>query len=151
MGTGKAVPIHEEQPMAQIPMDNALFYTFSTIAQALAAAFALLGAFVLYKLQQLSTTLAEVSNTVILPYLPNEDARRLRANGLYPELQAFLLTQPQQNPEALDPAVLRAARNAFATSLAARSTLMDQLSFALKLTAAVIAGAILVLALTPLI
>lgn len=45
-------------------MENALFYTLSTIAQSLAAAFALLGAFVLFRLQQLSVSCAQAAAVV---------------------------------------------------------------------------------------
>ena len=39
-------------------MENGILYTFSTIAQALGGAFALLAAFVLYRFQVLEATLA---------------------------------------------------------------------------------------------
>ena len=42
-------------------MDSALYYTFSTIAQALAAAIALLGAFTLYRLQLLVASMLEAA------------------------------------------------------------------------------------------
>ena len=42
-------------------MDSALYYTFSTIAQALAAAIALLGAFTLYQLQLLVASMLEAA------------------------------------------------------------------------------------------
>lgn len=45
-------------------MENALFYTFSTIPQTLAAAIALLAAFVLYRLQSINTEIEEKSLTV---------------------------------------------------------------------------------------
>lgn len=45
-------------------MENALFYTFSTIPQTLAAAIALLGAFVLYRLQSINAEIEEKSSTV---------------------------------------------------------------------------------------
>ena len=43
-------------------MDAALYYTFSTIAQALAAAIALLGAFTLYRLQLLAAAMPEAAS-----------------------------------------------------------------------------------------
>ena len=51
-------------------MENAFFYTFSTIAQALAGAIALLGAFVLFKLQHIDAELTEHAHNVIeaIPY-----------------------------------------------------------------------------------
>ena len=72
-------------------MENALFYTFSTIAQTLAAAIALLGAFVLFRLQTIGATLQELSILVIQPYLPDSEVsrpvvqhRKHRARGQLP-------------------------------------------------------------------
>jgi hypothetical protein len=45
-------------------MENALLYTFSTIAQALGGAFALLAAFVLYRFQSLDPMMAHYSAQV---------------------------------------------------------------------------------------
>jgi hypothetical protein len=45
-------------------MENALFYTFSTIAQTLAAAIAFLGAFALYRFQSSRAILTEYSNYI---------------------------------------------------------------------------------------
>lgn len=45
-------------------MQNALLYTFSTIAQALGGAFALLAAFVLYRFQSLGPMMAHDSAQV---------------------------------------------------------------------------------------
>src|SRR5256885_920685 len=51
-------------------MENVFFYTFSTIAQALAGAVALLAAFVLFKLQNIDAELTEHAHDVIdvIPY-----------------------------------------------------------------------------------
>ena len=43
---------------------STLYYTFSTIAQALAAAIALLGAFVLFRLQTLTAEIESRSGTI---------------------------------------------------------------------------------------
>jgi hypothetical protein len=50
-------------------MTNTLFYTFSTIAQTLAGAFALLGAFVLYRLQSLRSDIERDSSEIANIYI----------------------------------------------------------------------------------
>ena len=49
-------------------MTNTIFYTFSTIAQTLAGAFALLGAFVLYRLQSLRSDIERDSSEIVELY-----------------------------------------------------------------------------------
>ncbi len=49
-------------------MDQALYYTFSTIAQTLGAAIALLGAFVFYRLQFLNAAIAHVVTQQVLQH-----------------------------------------------------------------------------------
>ncbi len=46
-------------------MENAIFYTFSTIPQVLAGAIALIGVFALYKIQELNTSLTGLSQNFI--------------------------------------------------------------------------------------
>ncbi len=132
-------------------MENALFYTFSTIAQTLAASIALLGAFVLYRLQTLNAEIEDAGLTMIQPYLPNDEATRLVAHGRYAELIS-LLTQIQPNS-------VHDANNPFITSkrdklphlLALRTQLHRLLKFALGSTVVVIVSAIVILAITPVI
>jgi hypothetical protein len=130
-------------------MDNALFYTLSTIAQALSAAFALLGAFVLFRLQQLSAACANAGAIVIRPYLPNQEARRLLAIGSFAKLAQYLISQQVQRPGAIGPHTLEAARDAFGKSIAQREQLLSQLLHAMLATGAVIALAVTGLAVTP--
>ena len=132
-------------------MENALYYTFSTIAQALAAAFALLGAFVLVRLQQVTATLSASSAIVIRPYLPNEEARRLLASAQFHELVTFLSTQEHKRPHAIGTHTYTAASDALAKSLALRKSMLSQLLRAMIVTAFVITSAVVVLAITPII
>ena len=132
-------------------MDNALYYTLSTIAQALSAAFALLGAFVLFRLQQLSAACADAGSIVIRPYLPNQEARRLLAIGSYAKLAEFLVTQEVQRGEASRPHTLAAARDAFARAIAQRKELLDKLLRAMIGTGAVVSLSVAGLAFTPTI
>lgn len=54
-------------------MENALYYTFSTIAQTLAGAIALLAAFVLYRLQILATALDKHADLIREQYYEDFD------------------------------------------------------------------------------
>ena len=132
-------------------MDNALYYTLSTVAQALSTAFALLGAFVLYRLQQISMACSEAGTIVIRPYLPNQEARRLLAIGSFAKLAAFLLTQDVQRPETSRPHALAAAGDALARAIAQRKALLGRLQLAMIGTGAVLSLSVTGLALTPVI
>jgi hypothetical protein len=77
-------------------ISNALFYTFSTIAQTLAGAIALLGAFVLYRLQSLraqidedSESLSGVYGSAGLELATVEAVRALHREGKYYEVLEF--------------------------------------------------------------
>ena len=82
-------------------VSNALFYTFSTIAQTLAGAIALLGAFVLYRLQSLRTQIDEDSERISSVYgssghdVATVDAvRSLHRQGKYREVLEFRSRAP---------------------------------------------------------
>lgn len=81
-------------------MVNSLYYTFSTIAQALAGAIALLGAFVLFRLQSLNGEIesnASQISTVLESISDREEVRALFHGGQYRELLGRLakVTIPQ--------------------------------------------------------
>jgi hypothetical protein len=68
---------------------NALFYTFSTIAQTLAGAIALLGAFVLFRRQSLNAEIESNASqiaAVLESVLDRDEIRTLSRHGLYREL-----------------------------------------------------------------
>lgn len=134
-----------------LTMENALYYTLSTIAQALAAAFALLGAFVLVRLQQITATSSASAAIVIRPFLPNDEARRLLASGQFSELSTFLATQEYQRPGAIGSHAYAAASDALVKSIELRKSMLSQLLRAMVVTAVVITSAVIVLAVTPLI
>jgi hypothetical protein len=48
-------------------MENSILYTFSTLAQALGGAFALLSAFVLFRFQSLDASMLNASNEAVRP------------------------------------------------------------------------------------
>ncbi|MGQ0442738.1 MAG: hypothetical protein ACT4OH_04725 [Methylophilaceae bacterium] len=130
-------------------MENALFYTLSTIAQSLATAFALLGAFVLFRLQQLSASCDVAAAVVIKPYLPNSNARHLLAIGQFAELVCYLNTQLPQQEARLQTHFYEATRNALVRSIAQRVSLLRQLIRAMLATGVVITSAVVGLAFTP--
>jgi hypothetical protein len=130
-------------------MENALFYTFSTIAQTLAAAIALLGAFALYRLQTIRAVLDDLAGTAMQPYLPDETARKLQAEGAYIALLDHLSnTQPRNPKEANEPRQV-ATRNTLRAHVETMSFIRRSLTWALGLTGAAIVGAVTVLAFTP--
>ena len=130
-------------------MDNALYYTLSTVAQALSASFALLGAFVLLRLQQLAAAAASAGTLAIRPYLPNAEARRLLALGKSAELLAYLATQPETRLDQVPPHALAAARSALTHAVDQRSKVLRSLRRAMLATGAAVSSSVAGLALTP--
>jgi hypothetical protein len=135
----------------EVQMENALYYTLSTIAQSLAAAFALLGAFVLFRLQHLSSVCASTGKTVIRPYLPNETARFLLANGDFEELSKYLATQQVKEEPINHPHSLEAARDAFGRAIAHRADVVARLRRAMITTGGTLVFAIAGLSLAPIV
>lgn len=130
-------------------MENALFYTFSTVAQTLAAAIALLGAFALYRLQVIGSSLRDLGVTAMQPYLPDDVARELIAGENYAALIEHLqATQPRNANAANDPYQV-ATRRRLGQYVQKASSLQRLLKWTLGLTVVVIVAAVVVLALTP--
>ena len=67
-------------------MENALLYSLSTVAQALAGTLALLAAFALYKMQSFETELRDNSVSAIQPFGTDSDLLADAAHGRYAEL-----------------------------------------------------------------
>ena len=67
-------------------MENALLYTLSTIAQALAGTVALLSAFALYRMQGFAAELRENSTAAIQPFIKDSVLLGHAAHGRYVEL-----------------------------------------------------------------
>jgi len=132
-------------------MENALFYTFSTIAQTLAAAIALLGAFALYRIQTIGSSLHDLGVTAMQPYLPDDTARKLSAEEKYVDLLEYLRnTQPRNPREANDPYQV-ATRRTLGTHVKTLSSLHRLLKWALAVTVVVIVSSVIILAVTPAI
>ena len=132
-------------------MENALFYTFSTIAQTLAAAIALLGAFALYRLQSIGASLRDLVVSVIQPYLPNHIAEKLSGEEKFAELDEYLRKTPPANHQNANAPFYLGQRNAFAHHVATLASIQYLLKWVLVTTVAVIAGAVAVLGVTPIL
>jgi hypothetical protein len=131
-------------------MENALFYTFSTIAQALAAAMALLSAFALYRLQSIDsecqglalTLEAETSGGATIQAL----AYRSDWAGVLGDYRQRVTTRiPNPAPHVVDLAARIERR------IPAIRRIKIALWISLAVTAVVIAGSVIVLALVPVI
>src|SRR4029077_8753031 len=71
-------------------MESTLYYTFSTIAQTLAGAIALLGAFILYRLQKLNNGLDDHAKFIRKQYSEEEDLVFLNSFIVKGEYKKFL-------------------------------------------------------------
>jgi hypothetical protein len=88
-------------------MDTALYYTFSTISQTFAGAIALLGAFALYRLQQISSEIVELGDSSFSFYINNSknkiDLENKRLKGQYREVLDYIKSNPLDDlPEAIE-------------------------------------------------
>jgi hypothetical protein len=95
-------------------LENTFFYTFSTIAQTLAGAIALLAGFVLYRLQLLNTEVSNIGEYLaswtdtILNKVNEMPAKSLFSRGQYSELLA--LANQTSIPEGHYPAKIERER-----------------------------------------
>ena len=130
--------------------ETALYYTFSTMAQTLAAAIAILGAFALYRLQAMNAEIAERSSTIaqITAGTHGRAVRELHVHGRFDEVL--------ESTEDFDPSAtvelnyqVSAARVRLATLLAQRRSLRRYLSVAFWLSAGLLTSSLLVLAAAP--
>lgn len=63
-------------------MENAIFYTFSTIPQVLAGAIALIGVFALYKIQELNNSIIGYGESFSKKYFKNDDLKTRLDNAI---------------------------------------------------------------------
>src|SRR5437764_493330 len=132
-------------------MTNALFYTFSTIAQTLAGAIALLGAFLLYRLQTLNSEVDSHSMTL---------RDTCKEQGSPHAGQAYLLHHEGKHRELIDlvkklalPAEINPAfpLEHLSAALTLRESLFRRFYWALWLTAGLIVASVIVLAVATVI
>ena len=137
-------------------MENSFFYTFSTIAQTLAGAIALLAAFVLYRLQSLNAEIEIVGerlagwvDQVCQPPQQAIDpsARSLQGRNQYRELSA--LAERITVPANFDQAEF--VRERLPVLLKGKSALVRRFGVALSLTIGLITVSIVVLTVAPFV
>jgi hypothetical protein len=131
-------------------MDTTLYYTFSTISQTLAGAIALLGAFVLYRLQSLGHELEDVGITTINAYRSplREQLMPLNAEEQYERMAEFTRKHAFDDPSAQAPYVASKLRK-LEPLIGRRKAIRSWLNRSLVLTVGLIAASVAILALTP--
>lgn len=152
-------------------MEATLYYTFSTIAQTLAGAIALLGAFILYRLQKLNNGLDDHAKFIRKQYSEEEDLVFLNSfivKGEYKKFLKYTRANPIVASEpsgAARPDPSAAEGSAASTDdgqsylidvqakmkelLALRKSLIRSFTVSLLLTVSLIAASVIALAVTP--
>jgi hypothetical protein len=130
-------------------LDTALYYTFSTIAQTLAAAMALLAGFALYRLQGLSKVLEDTSLTILEAYVGADHGRlnALRVGAQFADFRDNYRTMTPIHAVTAEPYAAR--RRTFEDALTTVARVRKYLNSALLLTVFVILAAVSILANTP--
>ena len=127
---------------------NALYYTFSTIAQTLGGAIALLGAFVFYRLQGLNASIAHIVTQQILQHdfgQTRHTLDELHARGKHDDfLEQVRLSSASVGPEHLRIPIARLDE-----LVTAKSSLLTGFRFSLTLTVALITLSVAFLACVP--
>lgn len=153
-------------------METTLYYTFSTIAQTLAGAIALLGAFILYRLQKLNSGLDDHAKFIRKQYSEEEDLvflnsfivkgeykkflKYTRANPIVEEPEPGSATAPDQSAAAGSEAATNEAQSYLTDIqtkmkelLVLRKSLIRSFTVSLLLTVSLIAASVIALAVTP--
>lgn len=133
-------------------METTLYYTFSTIAQTLAGAIALLGAFILYRLQKLNSGLDDHAKFIRKQYTEEEDLVFLNSFIVKGEYKKFL-KYSHNNPltAGIDEELSYVAdvQTKMQELLTLRKALIRSFSVSLLLTVSLIAASVIALAVTP--
>ena len=152
-------------------MESTLYYTFSTIAQTLAGAIALLGAFILYRLQKLNSGLDDHAKFIRKQYSEEEDLVFLNSfivKGQYKKFLKYaranpIVTSDPAGAARPDPSVVEASavgtdegqsylvdvQAKMKELLVLRKSLIRSFSVSLLLTVSLIAASVIALAVTP--
>ena len=152
-------------------METTLYYTFSTIAQTLAGAIALLGAFILYRLQKLNNGLDDHAKFIRKQYSEEEDLVFLNSfivKGEYKKFLKYARSNPipaESDPGSAGAADPNTAAGSEATNeaqsyltdvqlkmkelLILRKSLIRSFTVSLLLTVSLIAASVIALAVTP--
>ncbi len=132
-------------------MENALFYTFSTIPQVLAGAIALLAAFVLYRLQTINSQIEEKSSTM------QQLCMDQRTNGLWEMHVNEQFKEVYDKSENFKPSdenelrLFNLHRSKLGNLIEFKKSLLKSFNISLILTISLIIASILVLPFTPTI
>ena len=129
-------------------MENALYYTFSTIAQALAAAIALLGAFTLYRLQLLQAAMLE-ADTILQTHTSANRAAIDAAYIVADYNRVFELVRAADAKTQLTE--IRAGLEKFSRLLGEKRSVLRTFQVGLVASVLVILGSVIVLSFAPLI
>ena len=130
-------------------MDTALYYTFSTISQTFAGAIALLGAFTLYRLQQISSLIEDAAGTAIQahinPMYNHRDViQHFMANEQYQEIFDYINNNPVDTEN-----YITALHNKLGQLLIYKKELLALLNRSLLLSVIIIGYSICVLPFVP--
>jgi len=131
-------------------LETALYYTFSTISQTLAGAIALLGAFVLYRLQSIAAEIEDSSLKTVNSYQSplRDEVIRLHAAGKFEGVLEFTRTHGFNDPSAHNAYVV-SQRERLVHLLPLKKSIHLRLNVSLVLTVGLIAVSVGVLAVTP--
>jgi len=137
-------------------MENTLYYTFSTIAQTLAGAIALLGAFILYRLQKLNNGLDDHAKFIRKQYSEEEDLVFLNSfivKGEYKKFLKYTRAKPVAAGAAQDEeqSYLTDVQAKMQELLVLRKSLIRSFSVSLLLTVSLIGSSVIALAVTPIL
>jgi hypothetical protein len=135
-------------------MESTLYYTFSTIAQTLAGAIALLGAFILYRLQKLNNGLDDHAKFIRKQYSEEEDLVFLNSfivKGEYKKFLKYTRAKPiaAGSDQDEEQSYLIDVQAKMQELLVLRKSLIRSFTVSLFLTVTLIAASVIALAVTP--
>ena len=135
-------------------MENALYYTFSTIAQTLSGAIALLAAFVLYRLQILSIALDKHANVIRDQYYEDFDKAWMNSfivKEEYQKLLDFTVKYPIDTATDEQDSYVKDSLDQIKYFLPFKKSLLNHFYVALFLTVGLILSSVVLLSITPFV
>jgi len=133
-------------------MENTLYYTFSTIAQTLAGAIALLGAFILYRLQSLNNGLDDHAKFIRKLYLEDVDLIFLNSfivKGEYNKFLEYTRGKPADAGTLEEHSYITEVQAKIEELLVFKRSLIRSFTVSLVLTVSLIAVSVMLLSVTP--
>jgi hypothetical protein len=135
-------------------MENALYYTFSTIAQTLAGAIALLAGFVLYRLQILSVALDKHANVIREQYYEDFDKAFINSfivKEEYQKLLDYTVERPLDIATDEQDSYVKDSLDQIRYFLPFKKSLLKHFYVALVLTVGLILSSVVLLTITPFV